>query len=311
MNNKKHFVAGIDIGGSHITAGLVNMQTRKVENNVIRNRINSKADAEEILSGWCNAIRQLWAANQINSTKIGFAMPGPFDYENGICLIKGFDKYESLYELNIREILAERLQVSGNDIGFRNDAEAFLDGEIFCGAGQGYNNVIGITLGTGMGSALSHNGKTKDAELSVLPYKNEKIEEYVSTRAIIRFYKDLTGTQMNDVKSIAALYGTDAAAVEVFKTFSWHLAWFLEYFIKREQPQVLVIGGNITQSWNFFMDEVISELTVAIPTLPVIVKAALGEDAALIGGACCWLDAPTIPKAELLNTRLVNVAVEK
>ena len=290
MNNKKRFVAGIDIGGSHITAGLVNMQTRQVEKNIIRNRINSKAGAEEIIGGWCNTIKELWAINELKSTKIGFAMPGPFDYKNGICLIKGFDKYESLYELNVREILAERLHICGDDINFRNDAEAFLDGEIFCGAGQGYNNVIGITLGTGMGSALSYNGKTIDAELSTLPYKNEKIEEYVSTRAIIRFYKELSGKQMNDVKAIAALYGTDAAAVEVFKTFSWHLAWFLQYFIQREQPQVLVIGGNIAQSWNLFMDEVISELAITIPTLPVIVKATLGENAALIGGACCWAE---------------------
>ena len=283
-------IAGIDIGGSHITAGFVHMQTRKVDKNIIRNRVDSKASANEILNGWCNTIKALWVLNNVDSSKIGFAMPGAFDYENGICFIKGFDKYESLYELNIRGELAERLQISGNDIRFRNDAEAFLDGEIFCGAAYGFSDVIGITLGTGMGSALSHHGKTVDAELSVRPYKNEKIEEYVSTRAIIRFYKELTCKEMKDVESIAALYETDDAAVQAFKTFGQHLAWFLQFFIQKEQPQVLVIGGNISQSWDLFMPAVIGELSASITKLPVIAKAGLGEAAPLIGGACCWLE---------------------
>jgi glucokinase len=295
---EKHFlesnlVAGIDIGGSHITAGLINMATRSVVNDsIIRTPVNPHAAAEEIFTVWCNVIKQVWAAAGIKATPLGFAMPGPFDYANGICLIKGFDKYEALYEMDVREALATRLQIQGHNIRFRNDAEAFLEGELFCGAAVGYKHAIGITLGTGLGSARSNNGICADAELSVLPYLGEKIEAFVSTRGIIRIYRELTGNTLKDAKAIAALYPTDANAEKAFNIFSEHLSWFLEHFIKKENPEILVIGGNIANSWELFIEPVRARLISSLGRLPVIVKATLGENAGLIGGACCFHKQP-------------------
>lgn len=285
------FVLGIDIGGSHITLGLIDMLSRTlIDDFILRKHIDSHGDSEEILSGWCDAIKEIWKELNVENTPLGFAMPGPFDYAEGICLIKGFDKYDALYGMNIRKELAERLHIAGRDIAFRNDAEAFLEGEIFCGAAQGYNDVIGITLGTGMGSAYSHDGITADAELSVTPYKDEIIEEFVSTRGLIRAYKNLTGIALKDVKSLAALYHTDADAVNTFKNFANDFAWFLELFIQKENPEILVIGGNIANAWDLFMVDVIKKLSSSLPRLPKIVKATIGENAALIGGACCFLN---------------------
>lgn len=280
-------ILGIDIGGSHITAGLVDIGARKViDDSVIRNKVNRHGTANEILEIWSDTIKPFQQRSEKENIRIGFAMPGPFEYDTGVCLIKGFDKYESLYGMNIRAALAERLNLLPGDILFRNDAEAFLEGEIFCGAAANCNHAIGITLGTGLGSAVSHNGITRDAELSVLEYQGEKIEEWVSTRGLIRIYQGMTGKKMHDALAIAELYHSDADAKEAFIIFTHHLSWCLQKIIIQESPEVLVIGGNIANSYNLFIGELEKRLFINGSPMPKIVKTKLGENAAMIGGAC-------------------------
>lgn len=285
-----NYVVGVDIGGTHLTAGLIEMNEVKViRSSIVRNRLNSKGTANEILAVWISTIKQVIANSPFVVEQVGFAMPGPFDYEKGICLIKGFDKYESLYGMNIRELLAEALSLRPDNIRFRNDAEAFLAGELYGGAAKGYQHAIGITLGTGLGSAISHNAVTVDAELSVTPYTNgEMIEEYVSTRALLKFYRNLTGIELKNAEKLAELCKTDMHAMQAFNLFGEHLAWFLEKFIRAENPEVLVIGGNIANAWDLFMPQVQEALQKKLELMPGIVRAVLAEDAALVGGACCF-----------------------
>ena len=286
----EYFVIGVDIGGSHITAGLVEMNEVKiVKSSIIRNKLNSKGTAKEILDVWISTIKQVIKNSPCVVEHIGFAMPGPFEYENGICLIKGFDKYESLFGMNIRQILAEALSLQPANIRFRNDAEAFLAGELNAGAAKGYQHAIGITLGTGLGSAISHNGLIVDAGLSITPYANgEIIEEFVSARALLRFYKNLSGKELKDVEKLSALCKTDKQALKAFSLFSEHLVWFLAKFIEAENPEVLVIGGNIANAWDLFMTDVKSALQKKVKLMPETVKHVLGEDAPLAGAACCF-----------------------
>lgn len=284
------YVVGVDIGGTHLTAGLIEMnEVKVVRSSVVRNKLNSKGEAEKILAVWISTIKEVIAKSPSVVEQVGFAMPGPFDYENGICLIKGFDKYESLYGMNIRELLAEALLLEPDNIRFRNDAEAFLAGELYGGAAKGYQHAIGITLGTGLGSATSHNAVTVDAELSVTPYANGKmIEEFVSTRALLKFYQNLTGVELKNAEKLAQLCKTDTYALKAFTLFAEHLAWFLEKFIRAEDPEVVVIGGNISNAWDLFMHQVQEVLQKKLNVMPEIVRAVLAEDAALVGGACCF-----------------------
>src|SRR4051812_3439951 len=108
MNYSK--VAGVDIGGSHITAAVVDLEKRAViSRTVVRKRINSHADADEIMFEWAETIRRVFGSAPGASKNLGIAIPGPFDYEKGTCLIKGLDKYESLYGLNVKQLLAQKL----------------------------------------------------------------------------------------------------------------------------------------------------------------------------------------------------------
>ncbi|MEO6730699.1 MAG: ROK family protein [Ferruginibacter sp.] len=287
MKTGPNLTLGVDIGGSHITVGLVEMDERRViEESIIRSKVNCHGTADEILNNWAKTICEAQREEGESFTTIGIAMPGPFNYEDGICLINGFDKYESLYGINIRTGLAKRTGIAPKNICFRNDAEAFLEGELFCGAARGFAHAIGITLGTGLGSAMSHGGFTRDAEMSVLQYRGDKIEELVSTRGIIKIYKELTGITITDVRCLADLYYTNPSAEKAFHIFAGHLAWFLEIFIRQESPEVLVIGGNIANAYALFMDEVIRQLRLSGVNIPKIAAATLGENAPLIGGAC-------------------------
>ena len=282
----KEFVVGVDIGGSHITAGLIDLSNKSyVPNTEIRKRVNSHASAEEIIGIWAETIAE---ANPKREYCVGIAMPGPFDYANGISLIKGFNKYEELYELNIRELLAAKLGVKGEMIRFRNDAEAFLEGEVFCGAAKGFTNVIGITLGTGLGSSISKDGVTTDAEMSVTPYKGEIVEESISTRGLVSTYFNLTGKKIDDVKALVDACEIDEYAKQTFKIFIEDLTWFLQQFIQKTNPDILVVGGNIANCWSLFMPQVITNLSGLVQKVPKVEKSIMGESSALIGGACCF-----------------------
>lgn len=117
---------GVDIGGSHITAAHVDATTFKViENTLKRERVAAMDSLEVIIQSWLNVLSTLIVRDNGESTKIGIAMPGPFDYEKGISMMQNQEKYDALYGVNVKEILAERLDIPAADIVFINDAEAF------------------------------------------------------------------------------------------------------------------------------------------------------------------------------------------
>jgi len=108
MNNNK--VVGIDIGGSHITAALIDLEAHIIiPDSLIRRSVDAKNSAEQIIKEWSNAIVSCKAFDATASHKIGIAMPGPFDYDKGISLITGLDKFEMLYKLNIKNYLLKNL----------------------------------------------------------------------------------------------------------------------------------------------------------------------------------------------------------
>jgi glucokinase len=284
-----NLIVGVDIGGSHITAALVDLNRGcKVEGTEVRRKIDSDGAAETILTEWTEVIAGVMKMSSGKIEMLGIAMPGPFDYENGISLITGMNKYESLYGIDIRKHLAAGLSLEERNILFRNDAEAFLDGEVYCGAAKGIRNVIGITLGTGLGSAIASEGTIRDANLGVSGFKEGIAEDYLSTRWFVRRYNELSTTAVQNAYevSIAADQGDEAAKM-VFQEFSSNLRSFLQTFIISSKPDMVVIGGNIARAHKWFLELVRTGLNREFPDLQ-IVTSSLWEEAALVGAACCW-----------------------
>jgi glucokinase len=94
-----------------------------------------------------------------NLVGMGFAMPGPFDYEKGIPLCTGDNnKYDNIYGLKVRETLLLFLDLPDEfTIRFMNDATAFAVGEEWFGKAIGIKKLLSITLGTLLGSAFIKN----------------------------------------------------------------------------------------------------------------------------------------------------------
>ncbi len=157
----KKYAIGADIGGSHISAVLVDMETgRIVPESAAEQKVNNQASAAEILDDRAKALRQTMTFVPIGELAgIGFAMPGPFDYKTGVALLKNVAKYDSLYGINVGYELKKRLNLPA-EMPFRylNDALSFAVGECWAGKASGYKNVVAITLGTGFGSAFLTNG---------------------------------------------------------------------------------------------------------------------------------------------------------
>ena len=278
---------GVDVGGSHITAALIDLQAHTIiSDSLIRRSVNAKGSAKEIIKEWSDVIANCKAGHSGSSKKIGIAMPGPFDYEKGISLISGLDKYESLYHLNVKELLANELQIEEEDVVMMNDASCFLKGEVFGGTVRGYN-IIGITLGTGLGSAIFKHGVIYDGDLYDTRYKDGIAEDYLSTRWFIKKYKELTGITAKNVKEIRERIPGDKTATSLFMEFGKNLGEVLATYVKRHHAETVVIGGNIINAWELFIPEtkkVLSCYSVDV----LLMKAKLGEEAALLGaGSLC------------------------
>ena len=288
MNKVNDIVLGIDIGGTHITAALVDLETRSiVEGSVQRRAVNSNLPADTILSFWCEAINAVYQNTREASRQIGIAMPGPFDYEAGISLIQDQDKFKALYRLNLKNELASRLNIEAGNIRFINDAAGFLQGEVFSGAARQGKQVIGLTLGTGLGSAFCENGLAVDAALWESAFKQGIAEDYLSTRWFVDRYFQLTGQEIAGVKELNAAKNEPEVRQQVFTEFGNNLAEFLLPLIKERSADIVVLGGNISHAHQAFLPQLNRKLQEN--NVEVKIKIAeLKENASLIGAASCW-----------------------
>jgi glucokinase len=260
----KTIAVGTDVGGSHISCSAVHLQQHVILPGTHKaSKLDNQWPACDIIEVWANTLGE--ALGQLRAGEvagIGFAMPGPFDYVNGIALFKGNNKkYDALYGLNVANLLQQALQVPDDfSVRFINDATAFALGEDFMGAAQGTTRSLSITLGTGFGSAFLNNslpvvtGDTVPETGAVwhLPYKNGNADDYFSTRGLLGRYEAATGVALPGVKELAGLALTDEVASALFTDFGECLSKFLGPWMKGFDAEILVIGGNISHAYSLF-----------------------------------------------------------
>lgn len=280
---KKPIVLGVDVGGSHITSALVDIEKGALlAGTEARKALDSTGTVDEILATWVSCIRQSLAGFSADAVSIGIAMPGPFEYENGISRIRQQAKFRSLYGLPLKQLLGGRLGLSEEYIYFMNDACSFLKGEMLGGSLRGQDNVMGITLGTGLGSAFSRNGEVVDADLWQSPFADGIAEDYLSTRWFTARYQHLSGRSLSGVKELAELEGQDQLKQQVFREFAENLAAFILQQQKAHRYHDIVIGGNIAKAAPYFEKELAKVLDQDGAKYSL---AVLGETAPLIGAA--------------------------
>ena len=273
-------ILACDIGGTHITSAIVDTNGWKVlSDSLTRQHVISSADAKSIFQTWSNNIKACLDKSGLNLNKIGIAMPGPFDYENGISLMKDQDKYDNLYKINITEGLQDALQIENLEIKYINDAASFLQGEVYAQSLENEENVLGITLGTGLGSAVWNKGnKAFDANLWQAPYQKSIFEEHLVTRWFTKRFFELSGNDLQGVKEIIDQHNESEHFKQLLEEYRLNLKDFLAYFSQLHKCSHFIIGGNIANAWNLINDN----KTFADYK---ITTAQYAEKAALIGAA--------------------------
>ena len=157
MNSHK---IGLDIGGSHVSAGVVDTATGSLlEESYTFVKVNCHESATDIIARWAYAIKETIRKSGQVVTDLGIAIPGPFNYERGICTMSGVGKYDNLYGLDVMQSLLAHLTGAGVErIRFTNDATAFALGEYFARFAGKSGRMVALTLGTGVGSGFVADG---------------------------------------------------------------------------------------------------------------------------------------------------------
>ncbi|MEI6948170.1 ROK family protein [Paraflavisolibacter sp. H34] len=281
------YAVGVDIGGTHITAAIVDLQAGAVvEGTLERSLVNAQGTTEEVLESWYHPMERVISRWPAPLRYLGVALPGPFDYEGGVALIRGMHKYDSIFGEDVKQFLARKLSLERDNIQMRNDTEAFLEGEVIAGAAKGACTAIAVTLGTGLGTARSLNGFAEDLNLGSSDFREGIAEDYLSTRWFVERYRELSGKEVSGVAELVKLGREDALLQQLFAEFAKNLALFLQGFIRFEKPDVVIIGGNISRAHDLFFPQ-LHRLLEAGPVK--IYTPGLWEKAALIGAVSCWI----------------------
>jgi glucokinase len=287
---KQETVGALDIGGTHVTAARVAVPAAAVEPGSRRRwPLRPDGDRAELLTA---ILRAATAVRHQGVRGWGVAVPGPFDYQGGVCLIRGVGKLEALYGVDLSRELAGALELDDRArVRFLNDADAFLLGEWWAGAAKGHRRCVGVTIGTGLGSAFLEDGHTIDADprvpphgrLDLISFRGRPIEEIVSRRGLLARYS--AREHGMDVQQIAerARAGEPEAAATFHDAFG-ALGEFLVPWLDRLGASCLVVGGAIARSFDLIAPPLLAALS-DLQRLEVVTGAALGEDAALLGAA--------------------------
>jgi glucokinase len=289
--NPVNYVLVYDVGGSHIAAAVCSEDDYQ-----LGPVVSAPHPAEESSAAFVSALHQLGVKASAGFPPVAgaeFAFPGPFDFAAGISWMK--HKLAYLYGVDLRKELAGRFGLPPEQVRFLKDSDAFLLGEFGRGAAYGVQRAVGITLGTGIGSAFAVDGRIVSegqgvppgGEIWDLPYEGGIIEDSVSTRGIRASYERRTGVA-REVVELAKSATTDPAAAEVFEEFGRHLGIALRGALAAFAPQVIVLGGGIARSPQLFLPSAQRELDGLNAKFRV---STLLDDAPLVGAGVAWLRA--------------------
>ncbi|WP_033346603.1 ROK family protein [Catenuloplanes japonicus] len=239
-------IPAVELGGSHVSATRVSPVTWTARDpRPPARRVSPHATAQELITAITNAAL---SAGPLADLPLCLAVPGPFDYAEGIGRYTGVGKFDAINGVDLRSALYTALGPRPAEISFVNDAVAFGIGEWVAGAARGLNRIAAITLGTGVGSAFIDRGHVVQDGPSVPPQgradlldiDGRPLEETVSTRGILRAHgRPATGV-------IDVIRAGNLEALDAYRRLGAALAPWVNSFA----AQAVVVGGAVAQSWN-------------------------------------------------------------
>lgn len=322
MRNKSRgsVFIGVDIGGTKVAAGVVNLAGKIVART--RGRMAARGTAEQGLRAVTGTLDTLLRGKLARTASaIGISVPGWVDSSHGRLISAANIPCWRDYPL-AREI--------ANHYGLRtrvgNDANVAALAEAAWGAGILYRNVFYVTIGTGIGTGIVQNGRIYDGRTGCAAEgghttidfrgpicgcgKRGCIEAYASGTAIGRIARErLIESEAGASKMLALAKGNieavtaeivakaasqgDTVANEVLKETADRLGIWLGNVIELLEPDVIIVGGGAGRLMMSRMPEIRASLENwsvnphwrEIP----IVAAKYGPESALAGAAALWL----------------------
>lgn len=272
----------MDIGGTHVTAALVSVDRQAVVDDSRRSReLDGSWSAAALLAELVACASSVGAP--VDATW-GVAVPGPFDYTDGIARYHDVGKFDALSGVDVGKALAAGISPAPRSVAFLNDAHAFALGEWAGGSMSGHDRALALTLGTGIGSAFVSAGAIVDTGPSVplegradlLLIDGHPLEETVSRRAILARY----GDSVDVAETAARARSGESRAGDVLRDAFFALGLAFRPWVARFGATVVVVGGSMADSW----DLVEPPLSAGLDG-PALRRSALGADAPLVGAA--------------------------
>ncbi len=263
---KNNRIILLDVGGTFIKSSLGVACKGALEGTFMSTPMSSDGTAEEIT----NSFREAVSAQIRRAAEEGFtidavcaAIPGPFNYKEGIFLMK--HKFAAVYGKSFRDILGDVI-TPDTRLAFAHDVNGALLGAIMADPSLKEGVVAMCTLGTGLGFAHAIQGQVQESEMGSparniwnQPYLDSIVEDYASRRAILRFYAENGGVlaEGEDVKEIAmrARAGEENAA-DAFRQAGRHLAAGAAELVKELGVRYILFGGQISRSFDLMEEEV-------------------------------------------------------
>lgn len=273
---------GIDLGATNVRVG------RIYEDNIEQFETEKIIDSDDS-SDLIDQLEQLIAkvnAPQVKS--IGFGVPSVVDVKEGI--VYDVQNIESWDRVPVKDIFEQKFN---KPVYVNNDSNCFVLGEKFFGKGQGYNSIVGLTLGSGFGSGLildnhPYIGKNCGAgEVGMLPYKDSIFEHYCSGM----FFKREFGVSGEWVYENAK--NGDAEAKRMYEVFGHHLGNGIKTVMYAYDPELIILGGTIRNAYPYFketMYKTMQDFAYSNSLKSLQIEVSELDKVAVLGAAALALD---------------------
>lgn len=314
MGMKRKAVAGIDVGGTTVKLAFITLDGEIIDKWEITT--NQKDDGAYIISETAASVKEHLRAQEIELLAAGVGAPGFIDVANGHiyeAVNLGWKNYD------LRDELSSLLHIP---IVVDNDANLAAGGEKWKGAGEGADNLLAVTLGTGVGGGIIAGGEIIHGENGMAGEighiasvktggarcncgKTGCLETVASATGIARLglealqqqksgylhqtWRENGGITAKDV--IDGAKSGDETAASVMKEVMEHLGFALANLSNSLNPDIIVIGGGVSKAGTYLLDQLEEAFQrYAIPKIAQDTKiniATLGNDAGVIGAA--WI----------------------
>ena len=257
MEQKKYIL--LDVGGTEIKGSVS-------DGNGVRMRIRkfpaqAQKSTEKILDNFAKICRELMREADGSVVGVGMAIPGPFDYENGISRMQGLNTYDSIYGIPLEpEIKARVPELKEAQFLFLHDIEAFALGESWYGTCRGEEKILCVCIGTGAGSAFVEHRKTIKTGIGVpengwiyrMPFRESILDDYLSVRGLERISLAVMGKAQSGRELSNLAEAGNMEAREVWRRFGTDVAEGLLPVLTAYRPDLLLLGGQISKSFRWF-----------------------------------------------------------